>query len=125
MLDPSTRLKPRHWTPGLLAAQIIYDAAMTVVTLSELMRTQRESLAARPPRPSLLAVLARRIRALDLAPARRATLATILAIAGFISRHALVLGGCSAVVISAATVSATLGWFATATSLFFLEARRR
>ncbi len=98
---------------------------MTVVTLSELMRTQRESLAARPPRPSVLAALARRIRALDLTPARRAALATILAIAGFISRHALVLGGCTAVVISAATVSAILGWLAVGVSLFFLEARRR
>src|SRR6185312_8683086 len=98
---------------------------MTVVTLSELMRTQRESLATRPPRPSLLATLARRLRAIDLTPAWRALASVLLAALGFLSRHALVLGGCTGVVISAATVSATLGWLATGASLFFLEARRR
>jgi len=98
---------------------------MTTVSLSELMAIQRESLAAKPARPSMITRLARRIRALDLAPARHATLATILVIAGFISRHALVLGGCAAFVISAAIITPALGWLAAAFALFFLEARRR
>jgi hypothetical protein len=102
-----------------------YDPPMTMATLSELMAIQRESLAARPARPSALARLGRRVRALDLAPARRAVLVSLLSIAGFSSRHALVLGGCSAVVISAAIVAPALGWLAAAASLFFLEARRR
>lgn len=98
---------------------------MTVTTLSELMAIQRESLAARPARPSTLARLQRRVRSIDLAPARRIMLVSLLAVAGFISRHALVLGGCSAVVISAAIIAPSLGWLAAAASLFFLEARRR
>lgn len=98
---------------------------MTVVTLSELMRTQRESLAARPPRPSALARLALRVRRLDLAPARRIALVSLLAVAGFVFRHALVLGGCAATVISAAIIAPSLGWLAVALALFFLEARRR
>lgn len=96
-----------------------YSAHMTVVTLATLMDRQRESL--RIPRATGLTRLARRIRAIDLTPARRALLAVVLAV----SRHALVLGGCVAMVISAATVSATLAWITTGAALFFLEARRR
>lgn len=98
---------------------------MTTASLSELMAIRNESLAARPARPSVITRALARARAIDLAPARRALFVSLLAVAGFLSRHALVLGGCSAVVISAAIVAPALGWLALAGALFFLEARRR
>lgn len=98
-----------------------YSAHMTVVTFATLMDQQRESLRLERTTPTAITRLARYVRSISLAPARRAFLVSLL----FVARHALVLGGCAAIVISAATVSATLGWVAAGVALFFLEARRR
>lgn len=94
---------------------------MTTATLSELLGVRDESLRVRPARTPALTLLRRRIRALDLAPARRALLVSLL----FVSRHGLVLSGCTAVVIAAATLSTTVAWIMVGASMFFLEARRR
>ena len=99
--------------------------AAPLPTLSGLIRARDESLRVRPARRSALVALARRLRTLNLSPARRALAATFLAVAGFTSRHALVLAGCTASVIAASTLSVTAAWIMTALSLFFLEARRR
>lgn len=102
-----------------------YDAPMTVVSLQELLTRRDESLRyERPARPVMARALAR-IRAVDLAPVRRVLLVSLLFTAGMVSRHALVLAGCAALVISAAIISPSLGWLAGAGALFFLEARRR
>jgi hypothetical protein len=94
---------------------------MTVVTLHELLSRRDESLVYHRPHLAGLTRLAHKIRHIDLAPTWRALLVSLL----FVARHALVLGGCTAIVIAAVTVSATLGWVAAGAALFFLEARRR
>lgn len=98
---------------------------MTTVTLATLLEARDESLRYVRAKPSALARIMRRARAIDLAPARRRLLVSLLFVTTFAIRHALVLAGCAAVVISAAIVTPALGWLALAAALFFLEARRR
>ena len=98
---------------------------MSTATLAELMAGQRESLRARAPRPSGLALLLARVRRIDLRPALRLTLVGLLAVAGFLERHGIVLTACTVLVIASCTISHTLGLFTAAVALFFLEARRR
>lgn len=95
------------------------------MTLSALMREQRESLAARPARPGILSRTVRRIRTLSLAPVRRVLLLSVLAVATFLGRHGLVIAGCVAFVLGAAMLSIIAGVFTAGVALFFLEARRR
>jgi hypothetical protein len=95
------------------------------VRLADLLKRRDESLKITPVKPSALALLARRWRALDLSPLHRGLLAMLLAVAGFTSRHALPLFGCAAFVVGAATISPTLMWITIGLALFFLEARRR
>lgn len=98
---------------------------MTTVTLQTLLRERDDAIASIRTRPSVLTRLRHRLRAIDLHRVLRPLLLAALAVAGFTSRHGLVLAGCCALVIAAATLSATAAWIMTAASLFFLEARRR
>lgn len=98
---------------------------MTTVTLSELLSTRNESLVARRTRSRWHARALARVRATDWKPVMTVAAAVVLAVAGFLSRHALVLAGCVAFVIGAALVSAVAGWAVAGVALFFLEARRR
>lgn len=94
---------------------------MSTATLADLMAIQRESLAARPGRPSLLS----RVRRIDLRPALRLALVVLASVTVFVNRHGIVLSACTAVVIGSCTISLTLGLFTAGAALFFLEARRR
>jgi hypothetical protein len=94
---------------------------VSTATLSELLGVRAESLYARPAREPALTLLIRRLRRIDLSPARRALLAFLLVIA----KHGLVLSGCTALIIAASTLSVTATWIMVAISMFFLEARRR
>lgn len=96
---------------------------MTTVTLANLMRARDDSLRARPT--PLLARLLRKVRGLTLAPVWRVLAVAVLAGAGFVSRHGLVLAACTAIVVGAATLSAMAAWITAGAALFFLEARRR
>lgn len=98
---------------------------MTTVPLSVLLRGRDESLmVTRTRRPALRRALSQ-VRAYDWTPARRALLVSLLAVAGVLSRHGLVVAGLAAFVIAAATVSLTLAWAAGGAGLLFLEVRRR
>lgn len=88
------------------------------MTLATLRRTRDESLVYRPSPAARLRIALPR---LNLAPAGRA----LLIVLTFALRHVLVVTGCCAAVIAAATLSATAAWIMVAASLFFLEARRR
>ena len=94
---------------------------MTTVSLSELLSIRDESIAVRRAHTPALVSLLRRIRRIDLAPARR--LLAVLAL--LVTKHGLVLSGCAALVIAASTLSTTAAWIMGGISLFFLEARRR
>lgn len=100
---------------------------MTVVSLSDLLKVRDESIASMRARPRSrpFAHAFARLRALNLAPARRALALAALWLATFASRHVLVLAGCSAFVTSAAMISPIAGWVTAGLALFFLEARRR
>lgn len=95
---------------------------MTTVTLAELLTHRDESLRVSPHRGRLLAGrLARWVSSAAL-PGARALLAAVIRL---LHLHGLVLSGCVALVISAATLSVTLAWFVAGAAFFFLEARRR
>ncbi len=94
---------------------------MTTVTLGELLTRRDESMRAPKVRRRPLAIAWRRLKRIDLAPAR----VLMVVIATFALRHTLVLAGCSAFVISAAMMSPIAGWSVAGLALFFLEARRR
>jgi uncharacterized membrane protein YhaH (DUF805 family) len=94
---------------------------VSTATLSELLGARNESLYARPAHEPALTLLIRRLRRIDLSPARRALLALLLVI----TKHGLVLSGCTALIIAASTLSVTATWIMVAISMFFLEARRR
>jgi hypothetical protein len=94
---------------------------VSTATLAELMAGQRESLRARPPRPSPLALLLIRARRIDLHP----LLVMVTSVMIFVNRHGIVLAACTAFVIASCTISLTLGLFTAGAALFFLEARRR
>ena len=94
---------------------------MTTVSLSELLGVRDESLRVTRERRRYAAMILARLRLIDLTPARRALLVSLL----FLSRHTLVLAGCAAMVISAAMITPFLGWLAAGLGFFFLEARRR
>lgn len=103
---------------------------MTTVSLSELLSARDESLAVQ--RTALRTVRFAMARALAWMRSlgwsgRFAHVVTVvaLALAGFLSRHALVLAGCAAFVIAAAMFAAIAGWLVAGVALFFLEARRR
>jgi len=94
---------------------------MSVVTLSALLDARDESLAVRRVRPAWISRSLRLVRALRWSW----TLVSLLAVAGFLARHGLVLAGCAAFVIAAAIVTPVAGWVVAGVSLLFLEARRR
>lgn len=94
---------------------------MTTVSLAELLSIRDESIAVRPARRPMLVSLLRRIRRIDLAPAR----ALLTVLVTLVMKHGLVLSGCAAAVAAASTLSVTATWIMVALSLFFLEARRR
>lgn len=98
---------------------------MTTVTLSALLDARNESL--RVPRASGVARVQTVLRALSrgLRPVFAGLVIALAAVAGFTFRHGLVLAGCAALVVGAATLSITAAWVVAAGSLFFLEARRR
>jgi hypothetical protein len=96
---------------------------VTTVSLAELLAGRDESLRVRRT-PWTLRALSR-LRRIDLRPALRALAVVALAVLGFASRHGLVLAGCTALVVCAATLSITAAWGTAAAALFFLEARRR
>lgn len=98
---------------------------MSTATLAELMAGQRRDLASRAPRPSPMALFIARLRRMDLRPALRLALVSLLFVARFVNRHGIVLSACTAVVIGSCTISLTLGLFTAGAALFFLEARRR
>lgn len=105
-------------------------ASMTTVSLSELLSARDESLAVRRTRPAWHSRALTWMRAFDWSAVRTGRFAhvvtvVVLALAGFLSRHALVLAGCAAFVIAAALLSAVAGWVVAGVALFFLEARRR
>lgn len=94
---------------------------MTTATLSELLSIRDESLRVRSARRPMFTLLVRRLRRINLVPARAALLTAL----AFVTKHGLVLSGCTALVIAAGTLSATAAWIMGGVSLFFLEARRR
>jgi hypothetical protein len=100
---------------------------MTTVSLAELFQARDEGIASMRTRAKHrpFARAYARLRAIPLAPTRRALAFVVLHIATFASRHALVLAGCSAFVTAAAMISPIAGWITTGLALFFLEARRR
>jgi hypothetical protein len=51
--------------------------------------------------------------------------AAVLVLAGFISKHGLVLGGLSMFVVAAAMLWTPAAWLVAGVSLLFLEVRRR
>jgi hypothetical protein len=100
---------------------------MTTVSLAELFQARDEGIASMRTRAKHrpFARAYARLRAVPLAPARRALAVAVLWLATFASRHALVLAGCSAFVTAAAMMTPIAGWITTGLALFFLEARRR
>jgi hypothetical protein len=98
---------------------------VSTATLAELMAGQRRDLASRAPKPSILTAVMAKLRHVNLRPALRIALVSLLSIAGFLGRHGIVLTACTVLVIASCTISLTLGLFTAAASLFFLEARRR
>jgi len=98
---------------------------MTTVTLAQLLSARDESIALRRERVRWHVRALARVRAWDVRPAARALLAVVLAVAGLLSKHGLVLGGCASFVIGAAIVTPVAGWIVAGVALFFLEARRR
>lgn len=76
-------------------------------------------------RPLILRRIMSQVRALDWSPARRATVAALLAVAGLLARHGLVVAGLLAFVVAAAMVAPVLAWVVSGVSLLFLEVRRR
>lgn len=107
----------------MITTSVIYRRSVTTVSLSELFAARDESL--RVQRVSAWVRLAARIRRIDLAPARRLVMLVLLNAMQFMTRHALVLCGCAAIVVGAATISITAAWITAGAALFFLEARRR
>lgn len=96
---------------------------MTTISLAGLIAARNESLRARPvPLPARLLFKVRRI---NVRPVFRALMLVFVLTVRFTARHGLVLAACSALVVGAATLSATAAWITTAGALFFLEARRR
>ena len=98
---------------------------MTTVTLAQLLSARDASITLRRERPRWHVRALSRVRATDWKPVAAALLAAVLAVAGFLSRHGLVLGGCASFVIGAAIVTPVAGWIVAGVALFFLEARRR
>lgn len=98
---------------------------MTVVTLSELLSARDESLAIRSTRPAWLSRAWARAREVNYGAIIARLLATVLALAGFASKHGLVLAGLITFVIAAALLSVVAAWIVAGVSLLFLEVRRR
>jgi hypothetical protein len=98
---------------------------MTVVTLSELLGARDESLRVQPRAGHAIAArLKTALGALSRGVGSRVTV-LLISLLRLAHLHGLVLSGCTAFVIAAATLSATLAWFTAGAALFFLEARRR
>jgi len=98
---------------------------MTTVTLSALLSARDESIALRRERARWHVRALARVRALEWKPVMTVLVVAAVAVAGFLSRHGLVLGGCASFVIGAAIVTPVAGWITAGVALFFLEARRR
>jgi hypothetical protein len=94
---------------------------MSVVTLSALLDARNESLAVQRVRPAWISQALLWVRSLRWGWA----LVSLLAVAGFASKHGLVLAGCAAFVVAAAIVTPVAGWALAGVSLLFLELRRR
>lgn len=102
---------------------------MTTVTLAALLEARDESLAVRRSRPAWLSRAWVRLRRVEYAAVTARVLAALaacaLALAGFGTRHGLVLAGLGAFVVAAASVSSVAGWAVAGAGLLFLEVRRR
>lgn len=102
---------------------------MTVVTLSSLLDARDESLRAERTTPAWLTRARARVSTVDLAAAGTRAgallLAVVLTLAGFVSKHGLVLGGLATFVVAAALLSTVAAWIVAGVSLLFLELRRR
>lgn len=102
---------------------------MSVVTLSALLDARNESLAVRRARPLWLSRAWIRLRSVSYtavtARVGAAVAAWLLTLAGFVSRHGLVLAGLTTFVIAAASIAPVAGWIMAGVSLLFLEVRRR
>lgn len=103
----------------------MYDAAMTTVTLATLLAARDESLAVRSARPAWLSLAWRRVREANYAVVTARVVAIALTLAGFSSKHGLVLGALAAFVIAAATFAPAAAWIVGGVGLLFLEVRRR
>ena len=98
---------------------------MTTVSLAELLSARDESLALRREQGRWQARALSWVRALKWKPVATALMVAVVAVAGFLSRHGLVLGGCASFIVGATIVTPVAGWIVAGVALFFLEARRR
>lgn len=98
---------------------------MTSVSLSALLDARNESLAVKRSRPAWHVRALKALRRVDWAPVTARVALVLLTLAGFGSRHGLVLAGCAAFVTAAAMLTPVAGWAVAGVALFFLEARRR
>lgn len=98
---------------------------MTTVTLATLMQARDESLAIRRARPAWLSRAIARVRQVALTTVTARITVAALLLAGFVTRHGLVLAGLSAFVIAAALAAPIAGWVVAGAALLFLEVRRR
>lgn len=104
--------------------------SMTVVTLGELLSARDDSLrVSARTHPAWITALRHRLARVDL---RRVTArvgamvaAALLALAGLLHRHGLVLAGLASFVVAAALLSAVAALVVAGVSLLFLEVRRR
>jgi hypothetical protein len=107
----------------------MYAARMTVVTLSSLLDARDESLRVERTTPAWLSRAWARVKTAEYRPvtARAGALlaAVVLALAGFVAKHGLVLGGLATFVIAASMLSVVAAWIVAGVSLLFLEVRRR
>lgn len=100
---------------------------MTTVTLNALLNARDESLSVRRvrTRPMWLSRAWTHLRQANYAAATARVIAVALTLAGFASKHGLVLAGLASFVIAAAIVAPIAAWLVAGVSLLFLEVRRR
>ena len=103
----------------MITTSTLYARPVTTVSLADLFAVRDESLRVR--REPFWSRLIARVRRIDTRP----LLLTLLLTMRFVTRHGLVVGGCAAIVVGAATLSITAAWITAGAALFFLEARRR
>jgi hypothetical protein len=102
---------------------------MTVVTLAALLEARDESLTLKRSAPAWLSrarAWARQVRWTAVSARVAACVAAcMLTLAGFTSKHGLVLAGLASFVIAAALFAPVAAWIVGGVSLLFLEVRRR